>query len=299
MKTEFLYSIIIPHYNSSKLLERMLKSIPERDDIQVIVVDDCSKEEEVCALKELKHKNLELYLQNQNHGAGYVRNVGLEHVRGKWILFADADDFYVSNTFDILDNYRSDEIDYLNFCVKSVDSLTGNPGKRKITSDNSVRKYLQVKSERNLMLFKYRNFVLWNKMISSDFVKNYKIKCENCKVNNDVFFSFQLAFYSHSFKVIPDELYCCTYSSGSLTFRKRNVEREYLFYKQAKKRNGFYKKIGLGYPFLRYDFVYLPYFIYKRGFQSACDFYKYCWTHRDELKNAEKAYLNIFDTNES
>jgi len=36
------YSIIIPHYNIPELLMRCLKSIPKRDDIQVIVVDDGS-----------------------------------------------------------------------------------------------------------------------------------------------------------------------------------------------------------------------------------------------------------------
>ena len=41
------YSIIIPHYNSPNLLKRMLNSIPEREDIEIIVVDDCSKSENV------------------------------------------------------------------------------------------------------------------------------------------------------------------------------------------------------------------------------------------------------------
>ena len=35
-------SIVIPHKNIPELLARCLRSIPERDDIQVIVVDDCS-----------------------------------------------------------------------------------------------------------------------------------------------------------------------------------------------------------------------------------------------------------------
>ena len=38
------YSIIIPHKNSPELLERCLNSIPERKDIEIIVVDDCSNE---------------------------------------------------------------------------------------------------------------------------------------------------------------------------------------------------------------------------------------------------------------
>ena len=36
------YSIIIPHKNSADLLQYCLNSIPLRDDIQVIVVDDNS-----------------------------------------------------------------------------------------------------------------------------------------------------------------------------------------------------------------------------------------------------------------
>lgn len=36
------YSIIIPHYNTPNLLIRYLKSIPLRNDIQIIVADDYS-----------------------------------------------------------------------------------------------------------------------------------------------------------------------------------------------------------------------------------------------------------------
>jgi glycosyltransferase involved in cell wall biosynthesis len=39
------YSFIIPHHNSPKLLERCLNSIPQRDDIEIIVVDDNSDKE--------------------------------------------------------------------------------------------------------------------------------------------------------------------------------------------------------------------------------------------------------------
>ena len=41
------YTVIIPHKNIPELLQRCLDSIPERDDIQVIVVDDNSDESRV------------------------------------------------------------------------------------------------------------------------------------------------------------------------------------------------------------------------------------------------------------
>lgn len=43
----YKYSIIIPHYNIPELLQRCLDSIPERDDVQVIVVDDNSDSSKV------------------------------------------------------------------------------------------------------------------------------------------------------------------------------------------------------------------------------------------------------------
>ena len=39
---DYNYSVIIPHYNIVPLLERCLKSIPDREDIQIVVVDDNS-----------------------------------------------------------------------------------------------------------------------------------------------------------------------------------------------------------------------------------------------------------------
>lgn len=39
------YTIIIPHKNSSNLLLRCLKSIPDREDLEIIIVDDDSNPE--------------------------------------------------------------------------------------------------------------------------------------------------------------------------------------------------------------------------------------------------------------
>ena len=41
------YSIIIPHKNTPSLLQRCLDSIPQRSDIEIIIVDDNSDEQKV------------------------------------------------------------------------------------------------------------------------------------------------------------------------------------------------------------------------------------------------------------
>lgn len=47
MKNKPIYSIIIPHYNIPDLLQRLLDSIPQREDIEIIVVDDNSSSDVV------------------------------------------------------------------------------------------------------------------------------------------------------------------------------------------------------------------------------------------------------------
>lgn len=89
------YSIIIPHHNIPDLLGRCLRSIPEREDVQVIVVDDNSpgNENYLRDIPELSRKNVEFYITKDGLGAGHARNVGLSHAIGKWLVFSDSDDF--------------------------------------------------------------------------------------------------------------------------------------------------------------------------------------------------------------
>lgn len=119
-KEEINYSIIIPHKNSTVLLERCLKSIPCRKDVQVIVVDDNSENQEELNAVVGGFSQVELIL-TQGGGAGHARNEGLKYIRGKWVLFADADDFYNKNAFSILDNYINSDNDVIYFFANSLD----------------------------------------------------------------------------------------------------------------------------------------------------------------------------------
>ena len=63
-KTMLYYSIVIPHKNAQDLLKYCLDSIPIRDDIQVIVVDDNSDaDKETKALNMLKGSGCFLWMQ--------------------------------------------------------------------------------------------------------------------------------------------------------------------------------------------------------------------------------------------
>lgn len=73
------YSIIIPHYNIPDLLRRSLVSIPHREDVQIIVVDDHSSEQVLTELRVIE-KDLpyvQFVYSEENKGGGHARNVGL------------------------------------------------------------------------------------------------------------------------------------------------------------------------------------------------------------------------------
>lgn len=86
------YSIIIPHFNDFKSLERLLNSIPSRDDIEIIVIDDKSTDE--YDLDSIKSKCIFLNNETPIKSAGTCRNIGLKIAKGKWLLFADSDDVF-------------------------------------------------------------------------------------------------------------------------------------------------------------------------------------------------------------
>ena len=75
---EYTYSIIIPHWNQPYLLNECLKTIPQRRDIEVIVVDDGSDEVYVNELKALveSYSHVKIIFEAKRT-AGYARNQGL------------------------------------------------------------------------------------------------------------------------------------------------------------------------------------------------------------------------------
>ena len=120
------YSIIIPHKNIPKLLQRCLDSIPVRDDVQVIVVDDNSDLDVVdfSNFPQWSGEHYETYFSKTTLFAGGARNVGMQHALGTWIVYLDADDLFAPQINAVLDKYKSSEADYIRFGLESRDCDT-------------------------------------------------------------------------------------------------------------------------------------------------------------------------------
>lgn len=69
--SQIIYSILIPHKNTPDLLQYCLDSIPVRDDVQVIVVDDNSDADKVDFghFPQWAGEHFEYYLTEEGRGA--------------------------------------------------------------------------------------------------------------------------------------------------------------------------------------------------------------------------------------
>jgi len=215
-------SIVIPHYNKIELLKTLLSSIPDNDKIQVIVVDDYSPVDVKVQYYQLKNEydqNKYLFLENQSgiHNAGAARNIGLKHVEGDWLLFADADDYFVKGFYEAVSEYFDKEYDLVYFKSTSIYLDTGEPSIRHLSYNNRVDSYLE-KSNRKYEIQLRANWdVPFAKLIRTKIVKENNIQFDEVTIANDKFFSTKIGFYAKKIDACDKIIYCITRNRGSLT----------------------------------------------------------------------------------
>lgn len=224
----YKYTIIIPHYDIPQLLMRCLGSIPVREEVQVIVVDDCSPEGEKYPEKypELTRPFLEYYRTPQGGSAGRARNVGMCHAKGEWLIFMDADDLFVDNMYDLLENNIDGEADVTFFNTRSVmsDDLS-RPSKRNLYGTLFER----YKDDTSELSFRYDFQSLWGKVFRQSLIEENNVRCDETKYSNDVLFSFMAGHLAKKIKVVQTPLYIVTQRSNSLAssqFSRSTISEE-------------------------------------------------------------------------
>ena len=100
-----MISVIIPYWNAENWLERCLKSLRRQGgDLEFLLVNDNSSDFGVeIAEKYAAGDGRFVLLDNErDKGVSGARNTGLDHARGEWITFLDADDEMLPDAFRIL-----------------------------------------------------------------------------------------------------------------------------------------------------------------------------------------------------
>lgn len=210
------YSIIIPHYNIPDLLGRCLRSIPDRDDIQVIVVDDNSPDNATYfdKIPELSRKNVEFYVTKAGLGAGHARNIGLGYAKGEWLVFCDSDDFFDIGFSSILDEYECDSNDIIFFNIKCCDCYNTSKIYENI---NMLKKYQETGDEIYLRVCYTEP---WGKLIKRKLIVDNRIVFQETRAHNDLLFSVKSGLMAKSVLAVDKVLYYYVIREGSTGHQK-------------------------------------------------------------------------------
>lgn len=99
-------SIVIPAYNSEKLLGRCIESALNQTlkEIEIIIIDDLSTDNTKSIIEKYAKKDSKVIgiYSKQNRGAGYSRNLGIENASGEFVGFIDSDDFVDKEFYEYL-----------------------------------------------------------------------------------------------------------------------------------------------------------------------------------------------------
>lgn len=102
-------SVIVPIYNVESYLRRCLDSLVKQkhQNIEIIMVDDCSTDNSASIAKEYAEKYPQfLFIQKEvNGGLSAARNTGMKATTGEWLAFVDSDDWvtedYISSMYEV------------------------------------------------------------------------------------------------------------------------------------------------------------------------------------------------------
>lgn len=256
MDNTILLSIIIPHHNTPDLLIRLIDSIPRREGVEIIVVDDNSDKDKKASIQRSDVQTI--YIDKEHtKGAGRARNVALEKARGKWLLFADSDDFFIKGFLDVVASYFDSEYDMVMFKADSVDTVTLEPSDRNQNINRQIDYYLSGELSAKEASLAVQS--PWCRLIRHNVVRENNIWFDETKACNDTMFTTKVGCLAKTIAICDKVIYVVTYRQGSLWDSRMKDPQNYLTRLEVKiRRNEFvhvygYKRLPiLGYVLRAY-----------------------------------------------
>ena len=98
-------SVIIPAYNQQDLVIKAIESIPKRNDIEIIVIDDGSTDNTWNNLLDYmninsSYMNLIVLYNGENKGVAYTVNKGYDNAKGQYVVLLGSDDYFYTEKFE-------------------------------------------------------------------------------------------------------------------------------------------------------------------------------------------------------
>ena len=115
-------TVIIPAYNQEKLIKKAINSIPVRNDIETIVIDDGSIDNTFKIAGENVASHYTLIKNRDNEGVAKAVNKGYDHAQGEYIVLLGSDDYFYTDKFEeIIPELDGTDLVYFDLKVNNGD----------------------------------------------------------------------------------------------------------------------------------------------------------------------------------
>ena len=180
------YSIIVPIYNSENHLKRCIDSILNQTfkKFELILIDDGSTDNSLNICKKYQSFDSRINVIHKDNGdVSSARNVGLDHSKGKYIVFVDSDDFVDRDMLSQFNQYDADLVvqGFSDFDGEKVTKVLIDEHKKwNILFDEDIENFLKLKS----------SVFVWGKKYKKAIIDKYQIRFKvDMKYNEDMIFN--------------------------------------------------------------------------------------------------------------
>lgn len=207
-------SVIVPIYNVEKYLEKCINSLLSQtlEDIQIILVNDGSKDNSGNIAKEYEKNNTDrvIYVEKENGGLSDARNYGLKYATGDFIAFLDSDDYIEKNAYEEMYNKAIEEnADYV-----ECDFIW--------EFHNKIRVDKQYPYKNKKEMLSFVRVVAWNKLIKRQLITDNNLEFPKGLRYEDVEFTYKLIPFINKFAYVDKPFIHYVQREGSIA----NVQNE-------------------------------------------------------------------------
>ena len=213
----------IPIYNAADLVERTLLSALNQtySNIEYLFIDDKGNSMDIVRRVVSEHPRgnaVRIIDQINNQGIGAARNAIIDYATGKYLFTMDCDDIITPDCIEILYKIMIEHpVDFVAASFNRRD-LQGNtyPGGCQyddILVEGSAYAVAQYRYKFGKNIF----VATWNKLYSTDFLRENNIRCVPHYLIDDPWFTYQVILCAQSCHLIPNCTLYFTYNPHSVT----------------------------------------------------------------------------------
>ncbi|MGN0073387.1 MAG: glycosyltransferase family 2 protein [Coriobacteriales bacterium] len=218
-----LISVIIPMHNSSSTIGCLIESLKNQtlNNFEAVLVDDGSRDATLRTAQSLTEDDSRfLIIEKASSGVSETRNLGVAESHGRWIAFADSDDWLAPYALERLCKGAEQGAD---FCIADFYRVKDGRYSVKGVGVNALLSFDEFMRQMSLAPANYYYGSLWNKLFCRSIIDEHGLRFKtSLDFGEDHVFVLEYLQYAESIAVIGKPIYYYIDTPGSLVHRAMN-----------------------------------------------------------------------------